>query len=394
MPALSRYGKSLTLYFPQNDHDTMKKETQAIHIGQAVDKAFAAVNAPIYMSSTYERDLEGNYPQGHIYSRYSNPNRVALEECLQTMEGGIACAAFSSGSAAMMTLLQTLLPGDHVVVSDILYFGISELMKKIFAPLGIEFVFIDMRDLNQVEAAIRNDTKLVIIETPSNPQITITDIKAVSEISHARGATVVVDNTIATPILQNPIALGADLVVHATTKYMGGHSDILGGAIIAKEETERWEKIVYIQRMGGAVPSPFECWLTMRGIQTMSYRVKQMSDHAQQLAQYLAGHKNVAQVMYPGLPSDAGHEIAKQQMSGFGGLLSFLVKGGAEHAIAVSNKLNLITRATSFGGTHSLIEHRFSVEAEGTLTPENLLRFSVGLEHIDDLIVDLEQALN
>ena len=372
----------------------MKKETQAIHVGQAVDKAFAAVNAPIYMSSTFEKDLDGNYPHGHIYSRYSNPNRVALEECLQTMEGGVACAAFSSGSAAMMTLLQTLLPGDHVVVSDILYFGISELMKKIFTPLGIQFVFVDMRVLELVDRAITNRTKLVIVETPSNPQITITDIQAVCKMSHDKGATVVVDNTIATPILQNPIALGADLVVHATTKYMGGHSDILGGAIVTAEKTKRWETIVYLQQMGGAVPSPFECWLTLRGIQTMSYRVKQMSAHALQLAQYLNQHKQVERVLYPGLPSDPGHEIAKKQMDGFGGLLSFLVQGGAEEAIAVSNKLNLITRATSFGGTHSLIEHRFSVEAEGTLTPQNLLRFSVGLEHIDDLITDLEQALN
>lgn len=371
----------------------MKKESQVIHLGQSVDKAYSAVNSPIYLSSTFERHIDGTYPHGHIYSRYSNPNRVALEECMQQLEGGAACAAFSSGSAAMMTMLQTLLPGDHVVVSDILYFGISELMKNIFTPMGIQFDFIDMRDLQQVDNAINEQTQLVIVETPSNPQITITDIKEVCAISHAKGATVAVDNTIATPILQNPIALGADMVVHATTKYIGGHSDILGGVIITAEKTERWEKIVYLQTMGGAVPSPFECWLTLRGIQTMPYRVRQMSKHAGQIAEFLVAHKKVEKVLYPGLPSDPGHNIAKQQMQGFGGLLSFLVKGGAEEAIAVTNKLQLITRATSFGGTHSLIEHRCSVEAEGTLTPKNLLRLSVGLEHVDDLIADLDQAL-
>lgn len=372
----------------------MKKETQAIHHGQSVDKAYAAVNSPIYLSSTYERDIDGTYPHGHVYSRYSNPNRLALEQSLQKLEGGVACAAFSSGSAAMMTLLQTLLPGDHVVVSDILYFGISELMKKIFAPLGIDFDFVDMRELQHVKDALTNKTQLVIVETPSNPQITITDINEVCKISHAKDISVVVDNTIATPILQNPIALGADMVVHATTKYIGGHSDVLGGAIITAEESARWEKLVYLQRMGGAVPSPFECWLTQRGIHTMSYRVRQMSNHAGQIAEFLEAHTKVEKVLYPGLASDPGHDIAKQQMHGFGALLSFLVKGGEEEAKAVTNRLQLITRATSFGGTHSLIEHRYSVEAEGTLTPKNLLRLSVGLEHIDDLVADLGQALS
>jgi len=372
----------------------MKKETQVIHVGQSVDSANGSINPPIYLSSTFERALDGTYPHGHIYSRYSNPNRSALEECLCALEGGVACAAFSSGSAAMMTLLQTLVPGDHVVAPDIIYFGISELMKKIFAPLGIDFDFIDMRNLQVVKDAIRPSTQLVIAETPSNPQITLTDIKAVADIAHQVGALLIVDNTIATPVLQNPISLGADMVVHATTKYIGGHSDVLGGAVITAEKNERWEKLVYIQTMGGAVPSPFECWLTMRGIQTMPFRVKQMSEHAARIAEFLSAHKKVERVLYPGLTSDPGHELATEQMNGFGALLSFLVEGNAQDAIDVTNKLKIITRATSFGGTHTLIEHRASVEAEGSITPKNLLRLSVGLEHIDDLIQDLELGLN
>jgi len=372
----------------------MKKETQVIHVGQSVDKANSSINPPIYLSSTFERSVDGSYPQGHIYSRYSNPNRSALEECLCSLEHGAECAAFSSGSAAMMTLLQTLVPGDHVVAPDIIYFGISELMKKIFTPLGIEFDFIDMRKLDLVERSIRKSTQLVIVETPSNPQITVTDIEAVAKITHSVGALLIVDNTIATPVLQNPISFGADMVVHATTKYIGGHSDVLGGAIVTAEKNDRWEKLVYIQKMGGAVPSPFECWLTLRGIQTMPYRVKQMSAHALEIADFLSKHQKVEKVLYPGLDSDPGHKLAKSQMNGFGGLLSFLVQGNAQDAMDVTNKLKLITRATSFGGTHTLIEHRASVEAEGSTTPKNLLRLSVGLEHVDDLIEDLDMGLS
>ena len=371
----------------------MKKETKAIHAGQGVDASSSAVNFPIYLSTTFEKNTDGTYPNGHMYSRYTNPNRAALENCLTELEGGVACACFSSGSAAMMTILQSLLPGDHVIVPDILYFGISELMKKIFAPLGIEFDFIDMSNLTLVKESVKPTTKLIIAETPSNPQITLTDISAVADIAHEANALLIVDNTIATPILQSPIALGADMVVHATTKYIAGHSDVLGGAIITAKENDRWEKIVYIQQMGGAVPSPFECWLSLRGIQTLGYRMNAMVKSATTIAEWLDNHDKVEKVLYPGLPSNEGYELAKKQMKGAGALLSFLVKGAEEEAISLTNKLKLITRATSFGGTHSLIEHRASVEAEGSLTPRNLLRFSVGLEHTDDLINDLNQAL-
>jgi cystathionine gamma-synthase len=371
----------------------MKKETKAIHSGQGIDQSSSAINFPIYLSTTFERDVDGTYPNEHIYSRYSNPNRVALEQCLADLEGGVACACFSSGSAAMMTLLQTLVPGDHVIAPDIIYFGISELMKKIFAPLGIDFDFVDMSDLENVRNHIMSNTKLVIAETPSNPQITLTDIKSLAAITHEAGALLVVDNTIATPVFQSPIELGADMVIHATTKYIAGHSDVLGGAVITADENERWEKIVYIQRMGGAVPSPFECWLALRGIQTMTHRVRAMADTAMTIAKQLSNHPAVEEVLYPGLESSPSHALAKQQMKGFGALMSILIKGDDTTAIAVTNKLKLITRATSFGGTHSLIEHRASIEAEGSLTPKNLLRFSVGLEHVDDLIEDLLQAL-
>jgi len=371
----------------------MRPETKAIHSGQNVDPHTGAIVAPIHLSSTFERDLDGTYSKGHLYSRYTNPNRISLEQCLTDLEGGVAAAAFSSGSAAMMTLLQTLLPGEHVIAPDILYFGIMELMKKVFAPLGIRFDFIDMSSLAQIEQHISAETKLIIVETPSNPQLTITDIAAVVHIAHAHRIQVAVDNTIATPILQQPLALGADYVLHATTKYIAGHSDVLGGAIITRAKDHRWEKLIYIQKMGGAVPSPFECWLTLRGIQTMSYRIKAMTEHAKLIATYLQTHAQVESVLYPGIAGTQDHEIASRQMSDFGVLMSFLVKGSAQDAIDVTNRLQLITRATSFGGTHSLIEHRYSVEAEGTRTPENLLRLSIGLEHVDDLLEDLSQAL-
>lgn len=371
----------------------MRKETKAIHSGQGVDPSSSAINFPIYLSTTFERHVDGTYPNEHIYSRYSNPNRLALEKCLTDLEGGVNCACFSSGSAAMMTLLQTLVPGDHVIAPDIIYFGLSELMKKVFAPLGIAFDFVDMSDLANVKSHMKSNTKLVIAETPSNPQITLTDIKGLAAITHESDALLAVDNTIATPVFQSPIELGADMVIHATTKYIAGHSDVLGGAIITAKENDLWEKIVYIQQMGGAVPSPFECWLALRGIQTMTHRVRAMADSAMSIAKQLSEHDAIDKVLYPGLESSPSHDLAKKQMNGYGALMSFLVKGDAATAIAVTNKLKLITRATSFGGTHSLIEHRASIEAEGSLTPKNLLRFSVGLEHVDDLMEDLLQAL-
>lgn len=371
----------------------MKLETQAIHAGHQIDPASSAVMPPIYLSTTFERQPDGSYPHGYNYSRHGNPNRHALEQCLAALEGGVDAAAFASGSVAMMTVLQALSPGDHVIAPDDLYFGIRQLLQDIFIPWGLQVTFVDTTAPGQVEAALRAETRLIMIETPSNPLIKVTDIRATAGLAHQAGAYLVCDNTIATPVLQRPFDLGADLIVHATTKYLGGHSDVLGGAIVARSESGLWERIRHIQKVGGAVPSPFECWLTLRGIQTLPYRVRAQAENALRVAQFLANHPAVERVHYPGLDSAAGHQVACQQMSGFGGLLSFEVKGGQAEAMAVAARVNLITRATSFGGSHSLIEHRASVEAPGSTTPESLLRLSIGLENGDDLIADLAQAL-
>ena len=371
----------------------MNIETQAIHTGQNPDAATGAVTPPIHLSTTFERQSDGSYPYGHVYSRDTNPNRNALEECLAALEGGTEAAAFASGSVAMMSLLQALAPGDHVVAPDDLYFGIRQLLKEIFIPWGLQVSFADVTDVAAVEAAIQANTRLVLVETPSNPLIKIADIRGLAEITRSAGVYLVVDNTIATPVLQRPFELGADLVVHATTKYLGGHSDVLGGVVITKAEHALWQKVRQIQKIGGAVPSPFDCWLILRGIQTLPYRVRTQADNAMKLARYLDDHPAIEQVFYPGLAAHPGHQVATEQMSGFGGLLSFLVRGGQADAMAVAAKVKLFTRATSFGGTHSLIEHRASIEDPSTTTPANLLRMSIGLENVADLIADLDQAL-
>jgi cystathionine gamma-synthase len=368
-------------------------ETLAVHAGQAIDPATGAVTPPIHLSTTFEREADGRYPHGYDYTRSGNPNRTALESALTALEGGVAAAAFASGSMAMMAVLQALSPGDHVIVPGDMYYGIQRLLREIFAPQGWEVSFIDMTSAAELQQALRPTTRLVVVETPSNPQLKITDIRAAVAIAHEAGATVLVDNTIPTPVLQRPLALGADLVIHATTKYLSGHSDVLGGIVVAREETPLFEQVRLIQKVGGGVPSPFDCWLTLRGLQTLPLRVRAQSGHAQRIAEFLALHPAVAAVLYPGLPTDAGFATAVRQMGGGGGLLSILVKGDAAAATAVAGRVKLFTRATSFGGTHSLIEHRASIEAPGTLTPPNLLRLSIGLEHPDDLIADLEQAL-
>jgi cystathionine gamma-synthase len=371
----------------------MKIETKTVHAGHPIDPATGAITPPIHLSTTFERQADGSYPYGYIYSRSSNPNRDALEQGIASLEGGFEAAAFGSGSVAAMSILQALSPGDQVVAPDDLYFGIRQLLQEIFVPWGLEATFVDMTDTAAVQNVVRPQTKLVMIETPSNPLLKITDIRTVAEMAHNTDAYLVCDNTIATPILQRPFELGADLVAHATTKYFGGHSDVLGGVVVAKTDGELWQKIKHIQQIGGAVPSPFECWLALRGMQTLAYRVRAQAENALKVAQFLESHPTVERVLYPGLETDPGHQLAATQMSLFGGLLSFQVKGGQEEAMAVAARVNIFTRATSFGGTHSLIEHRASIEAPGTKTPENLLRLSVGLENVDDLIEDLSQAL-
>ncbi len=371
----------------------MKIETIAIHAGNQIDQGNKAVIQPITLSTTFERAEDGSYPSGYIYSRSNNPNRYSLENVLAKLENGAAAAAFSSGNAAGMTVFQSLDPGSHVICPDDMYHGLRNQLKQVFGK-NLEFDFIDMSDLGLVEASIKPNTKLIWLETPSNPLLKITDIAAIVTIAKKTSVKTVCDNTFATPVLQRPLEMGADLVMHSTTKYLGGHSDVLGGALIARETNEWWLKLKQIQEMGGAVPSPFDCYMTVRGIKTLPYRMKGHVENAVKLADFLENSLQVEAVFYPGSASHPQYEIARKQMSAGGGMLSFLVKGGAEEARAVVNEVKIFTQATSLGGVESLIEHRASVEGPDTKTPQNLLRVSVGLENVDDLIEDLFIALS
>ena len=372
----------------------MRIETLAVHAGHSVDPATGAVTPPIHLSTTFAREADGTYPRGYIYSRTCNPNREALEQCLSALEGGAAAAAFSSGSAATMGVFQALAPGDHVIAPNDAYHGTARLLRETFVPWGLQTSFVDMTDPIQVQRAVRPNTKLIWVETPSNPLLKITDIARISEIAREAGALCACDNTWATPILQRPFELGADLIMHATTKYLGGHSDVLGGALIAQTEGEFFQRIRKIQVSGGAVPSPFECWLVLRGVPTLPARMRVHSESALKIATFLARHPGVEAVHYPGLNEHPGYAIAARQMTLPGGMLSFQVKGGRDRAFEVAAKVQIFTRATSLGGAESLIEHRASMEGPETRTPDNLLRLSIGLEHPDDLIEDLAQALD
>ncbi len=368
-------------------------ETLAVHAGHDVDPTTGAVSQPIHLSTTFQRDEDGGYPRGFMYTRYANPNRQALETCLAALDGAAACAAFGSGQAATSSVFQALAPGDHVVAPRDVYFGTVKLLRDVLGPWGIEASFVDVSDPASLKAALRPNTKLVWAETPSNPLLKITDLALTAEIAHAAGALLACDNTWATPALSRPIELGADLVVHATTKYLGGHSDVLGGAVCAAREDGFFERILTVQGTFGAVPSPFDCWLLMRGIKTLVLRVRQQSANAMEIARFLKTHPAVEAVHYPGLEDHPGHAIAARQMSMFGGMLSMQVKGGEPEAMAAVARCRLFTRATSLGGAESLIEHRASNEAPDTATPRDLIRVSVGIEHADDLIADLDQAL-
>ena len=373
----------------------MKIETLAVHAGRRNDPATGAVAQPIYLSSTYEREADGSYPRGFEYSREGNPNRTALETCLTALEGGQEALAFASGLAAITACIHAMEPGDHVLASSDVYYGMRMVSSKVFAKWPVETTYVDMRDLDAVRAAVRpGSTRLIWLETPSNPLLQVLDLTAIADIAHAANAICVCDNTFATPVLQRPMDHSVDLVMHSTTKYINGHSDVVGGALITKHGNYLFERARIFQQTGGAVPSPFDCWLTMRGIETLPYRVRGQSANALALARFLAAHPNVEAVHYPGLETHPGHELAKRQMhGGFGGMLSVQVKGSKPEALAVAARTHLFIRATSLGGTHSQVEHRASVEGRNTKTPQNLLRISVGLEHIDDLIADFDQAL-
>lgn len=371
----------------------MHFETRAIHIGHDVDPSTGAVSPPIVLSTTFERDADGGYSRGHAYTRASNPNRERLEAALALLEGGSVAAAFGSGQAATLSVIHTLKAGDHVIMPDDLYHGTRHLLNEHYARWGLQFSYLDMTDAETVAQAMRPNTRLVWIESPSNPRLKIANIVRIAEIAHAGGAICVCDNTWASPINQSPLALGADLVMHATTKYIGGHSDVLGGCIVGKQDDALFQQIRDFQIWGGGVPSPFDCWLLLRSIPTLPLRVQSHNDRAGRVAAFLYAHPKVTSVNYPGLADHPNHDIAAEQMRGFGGMLSFEVKGGQAEAIAVAAKVKLFTRATSLGGFESLIEHRASMEGPNSKTSPTLLRCSIGLEHPDDLIADLAQAL-
>ena len=377
-------------YLPNNI--IMKPETIAIHAGNLFKASTNDVTSPINLSTTFLRNEEGGYSGGHMYSRVSNPNRSNLEKTIADLEHGVEACAFSSGNTAGMSLFQALKPGSHIIAPDDMYWGFKKQLMSIFADT-LEFDFIDLTDLSIVATFIKANTVLIWIETPSNPLLKVTDISAVSAIAKQHNLVLACDSTFASPCLQNPIDFGADIVMHSSTKYIGGHSDVLGGILVTAQKDELWDAIRNVQQIGGAVPSPFDCFLLLRSIKTLPYRMRGHSENGMALATYLEEHPQVEAVYYPGLISHPQHEIAKKQMSSFGGMMSILVRGGADEARKVVNTVKIFAQATSLGGVESLIEHRASVEGPDTKTPQNLIRISVGLEHIDDLIEDLNQAL-
>ncbi len=370
----------------------MRIETLAVHAGHAVDPATGAVAAPIHLSTTFEREPDGSYASGFVYSRSDNPNRQALEVAMAALEGGGEAAAFGSGLAASAAVFQALRPGDHVIAPTEAYHGALKQLREVYLPWGLQVDFVDMTDLRAVAAVVRPATKLIWTETPSNPQLKLTDLAAVAEIARRAGAHCACDNTWA-PIVQTPLALGLDLVVHSTTKYIGGHSDVTGGAVVARAGCELFPRIRLNQGSAGGVPSPFDCWLTLRGLRSLPWRMRAHCENAAKVASFLEEHPKIARVNYPGLATHPAHDLARRQMSDFGGMLSFEVEGGREAALAAAGKVRIFIRATSLGGVESLIEHRASVTGESPDTPQGLLRASVGLEHADDLIEDLAQAL-
>ncbi|MEW1963538.1 cystathionine gamma-synthase [Microbacterium sp. NPDC077644] len=372
--------------------------TRAIHAGQEPDPVTGAIIPPIYQASTHVQDGIGGFRDGYEYNRAGNPTRTSLETQLAALEGGIRALSFSSGLAAEDALLRGILkPGDHVVLGNDVYGGTYRLLTKVHAAWGIESTIVELSDADALRGALRPETKIVWIETPSNPLLKVVDIAKTVEIAHAAGVLVVVDNTFASPALQNPLALGADFVVHSTTKYLGGHSDVLGGAVIFGDD--RFVEPVKFQQFAvGAVSAPLDGWLTTRGIKTLAVRMRQHSANAQAIAEWAAARPEFETVYYPGLASHPGHEIAASQMSGFGGMLSLGLAGGADAARAFAESTELFQLAESLGGVESLIGYppdmtHASVRGTELAVPENVVRLSVGIEDIADLIADLEQGV-
>lgn len=382
-----------------DDYSVLGFETRAIHAGQQPDPRTGAVIVPIYQTSTYAQDGVGGTREGdYEYSRTANPTRSALEEALASLEGGRHALAFASGMAASDVVLRsTLRPGDHLVLGNDAYGGTFRLIDKVLSLWGIEHTVADLANLDDVRAAIRPETKLIWCESPTNPLLGIADIAALAGVAHDAGARLVVDNTFATPYLQNPLALGADIVLHSTTKYLGGHSDVVGGAIVTNEDELR-EQFFFLRNSAGAVPGPFDAWLTLRGIKTLALRMERHSDNAEKIVQALVKHPKVAKVYYPGLPDHPGHETAAKQMRRFGGMVSFSHADGEQAALEVASRTKLFILAESLGGIESLIEHpgkmTHASTAGSTLqVPADLLRLSAGIEDGRDLVADLLTAL-
>jgi len=374
--------------------------TNAIHAGQEPDPHTGAVITPIHLSSTFVQDgVGGVRAGGYEYSRSANPTRTALQECLAALEGGRHGIAFGSGMGATDVLMRVLLkPGDHVVVPHDAYGGTFRIVDKVLAPWGVQYTPVDLGDIDALRAALRPETKLVWCETPTNPLLGIADIAAVAEVARTAEARLVVDNTFASPYLQAPLALGADVVLHSTTKYVGGHSDVVGGALVTSDDALA-EELRFTQNATGSVPGPFDAWLTLRGVKTLAVRMERHSDNAERIAELLAGHPAVERVYYPGLPTHPGHEIAAKQMRRFGGMVSFTAAGGREVALRVCAATEIFTLAESLGGVESLIEHpaamtHMSVSGSVLEVPDNLVRLSVGIEDVEDLVDDLRTALD
>ena len=372
----------------------MKLETLMVHAGAERDPATGSVAPPIHLSTTFEHGPGGERPHGLIYIREGNPTEARLERALAAIEGGGSSLVFGSGVAAGAAILQTLPPKSHVIFPEDIYFVLRVLAAQFLPRWDLTHTFVDMQSPAALRAALRPETRLVWSETPSNPLLRVTDLAGVAAIARDAGALVVCDNTFATPVLQRPLDLGADVVLHSTTKYLGGHSDVQGGALIfAAKHGALAEKAHAVRTVTGSVASPFNSWLVLRGLRTLPCRMERHVGNALALARALRKHAAVETVHYPGLADDPGHEVARRQMTAFGGMLSIRVKGGRERAVAAAARLRLFVNATSLGGTESLIEHRASSEGPATTTPQNLLRISAGLEHPDDLVADLEQAL-
>jgi cystathionine gamma-synthase len=371
----------------------MRFETLAVHAGHEPDPATGAVAPPIHLSTTFARDPGGTPLGGHTYIRESNPNQDQLEAALAAIEGGETALTFASGMAAGIALFQALPPGSHILLPDDAYYGFRAAAAEILPDWGLRTDLVDMTDLGAVSAALRPETRLVWMESPSNPLLKVVDIAAVAAVARASGALSAVDNTFATPALQNPLALGADAVHHSTTKGLGGHSDVQGGALIFARRGELAERIAHRRHILGPVLAPFNAWLVLRGLRTLACRMAAQSATALAVARALERNPAVARVHYPGLESHPGHQIARRQMSAFGSMISFQVAGGREAAVRAVGRVRLLTRATSLGGVESLIEHRASSEGPASRTPQDLVRMSIGLEHPEDLLADLEQAL-